>query len=263
MQSQREVLLSWMFMLSTVMVVYARPQDPTVLREVKEHGACTGSCSPSLAVASPQDMPQVKKQVPPHYPELLQKAGIEGEVYLQATIDENGKVVSVKTAKSTNADFVEAAVEAVKKWEFSPALKDGKPIKAEVTIPFRFKLEEKQHEAKDGVQMQFKEDAYKILRGEPVENLKSQIGDKAIVVIGKRQEKLSALLSEKAKRDLLVEGPECKIEIARLVIGDSGDMACLVMKTNQPAKRGERWHTVIFKKSSEQKWTIMAWQAGE
>ncbi len=238
-------------------------QDPCALRECPELQECTEQGTPALAVAAPQDMPQVKKQVPPHYPELLQRAGIEGEVLLQATIDETGKVVSIKTMKSTNMDFIEAAAEALKKWEFAPAMKEGKPIKAEVTIPFKFKLAEKSGEALREELMNLQKDVHKLLQGEPTDGVKTKIGKSAYAIIGNKQEYLASLFSDKSKWSLLIEGPESKIENTRLAVGDAGDMAFLVLKTKPSATRAERFHTVILSKSKEGSWTISAWQAGE
>ena len=64
------------------------------------------------------------------------------------------------------------------------------------------------------------------------------------------------------KRNLLIEGRDCKIEMSRLVVGDAGDMAYLVLKTRPAAGKAERYHTVIFAKSADGKWTISAWHAG-
>jgi TonB family protein len=263
MHTSRLLFLKSLFVMCIAIAIPGRAQDPSGLKECSELKECNEHGSAALAVASPQDMPQVKKQVSPHYPEVLKRAGIEGEVYLQVTINEQGKVEKVKTLKTTHQDLVEAAVDAVKQWEFAPATKDGKPIRAEVTIPFKFKLAEKSGEALREELMNLQEDVHRLLRGEPTDGVKTKVGNTAYAVVGNKQEYLPSLFSDKSKRDLLIEGPESKIENTRLAANDACDMAFLVLKTKPSGNRAERFHTVIFTKSKEGQWTISAWQAGE
>ncbi len=91
--------------------------------------------------------PQVVKRVEPKYPEIARKAGIEGVVWLKFVVDTSGNVrpSNIKVVKNTtgNSGCVEAAIEAVKKWKFSPAYQRDKPVKVWVTIPFKFYLKNK------------------------------------------------------------------------------------------------------------------------
>ena len=74
------------------------------------------------------------------YPISAKEAGIEGKVLVKTIIDEKGNVVEIEVVKSVNADCDKAAVDAIKKTKFTPALKDKKPVKAEVVIPIMFML---------------------------------------------------------------------------------------------------------------------------
>ncbi len=78
------------------------------------------------------------------YPEIARKAGIEGRVYVNVLIDENGQVVKTKILKSLGDNGCDqAAVAAIKAVKWSPAKKDGKPVKTWVGIPVVFKLNKK------------------------------------------------------------------------------------------------------------------------
>jgi|GEM_PF-678316 len=231
-------------------------QDPLELK------LCAEPCYAAAPATVPQDAPEVKKKVEPYYPELLMKAGIEGKVWLKVFIDENGGVEKALVEKSTHSALSEAALNAIKQWEFSPAKKDGKPIKSEVTIPFIFKLADKPDKAKLEIMHRLEEDVYKLLRGEARDSLKSHIGADARAIVGNKYEQLSSLFSDKGKRDLLVEGPDCKIKTVRIAVGDAGDMAYLLLMTQPASGKAERWHTVVFEKSPDGKWTISAWHAG-
>jgi len=74
------------------------------------------------------------------YPEIAMIAGIDGKVYVLASIDENGYVTNAKIIKGIGAGCNEAALDAVKQTKFTPAMKDQKPIKVEVLIPIVFAL---------------------------------------------------------------------------------------------------------------------------
>ena len=88
-------------------------------------------------------LPTYKVKVKPKYPESAKKAGKEGDVLLQATIDENGIAKDIIALTNLGFGFEAAAIEALKKATFRPATKAGKPILLkEVQIPFEFKLGE-------------------------------------------------------------------------------------------------------------------------
>jgi iron complex outermembrane recepter protein len=54
------------------------------------------------------------------------------------TVDAQGSVTSAEVLESGGALFDAAALEAVKRWKFEPATRDGVPIPARIRIPFRF-----------------------------------------------------------------------------------------------------------------------------
>lgn len=215
-----------------------------------------------LMGAAPQNQPEVKKRVEPWYPTILKEAGIQGMAYLKVVIDEKGHVSEAETLKTDHPAFGEAALKAITQWEFSPATKDGKPIKAEVTIPFRFALAEKMTKSRHEELLRLQDRVKNFLRGENEESLKEFVNPSAYVVVGNKQEHLGTLLSDKGKWTLLVEGKGSTFESSRSIVGDAGDMAYLVLKTKPVSGKPERYHTVVFLKSREGKWTISAWQAG-
>ena len=87
--------------------------------------------------------PQYKFKVEPKYPEVASKAGKEGQVILQATIDENGIPKNIVPITDIGFGFEEAAIAALKKTTFRPATKGGNPISLEVEIPYSFTLKDK------------------------------------------------------------------------------------------------------------------------
>lgn len=78
------------------------------------------------------------------YPADAKKAGIEGTVYVQFVIDEKGKVRNAKVLKSVYPSMDKIALDAVAKMpDWKPAIKDGKPVSYEMTMPIAFKLSDK------------------------------------------------------------------------------------------------------------------------
>lgn len=85
--------------------------------------------------------PEAKTTVQPKYPDLATRAGMEGTVWTKVFIDETGKVTKVTITKSDADIFNQPSIDAAMQWVFKPAMKDGKPIATEVSIPFRFKVQ--------------------------------------------------------------------------------------------------------------------------
>jgi periplasmic protein TonB len=78
--------------------------------------------------------------VPPVYPPIAQRARVEGVVILEAVIDAQGRVASVRVLRSI-ALLDEAAVDAVKQWRFTPALLNSEPVPVVMTVTVNFTLQ--------------------------------------------------------------------------------------------------------------------------
>jgi protein TonB len=89
-----------------------------------------------------EDAPVQITSVQPKYPELAQKANIQGSVWVKALVDKEGKVRDVLIVKDSgaNAGFEEAAIEAAKQTVWKPAISNGQPIAVWVTYKVEFKL---------------------------------------------------------------------------------------------------------------------------
>ena len=84
--------------------------------------------------------PVPTKTPPPEYPYALKREGVSGVVAVKVLIDVNGSVAECAVSKSTNPGFEAAALDAVKKWKFKPAKKDGAPVEARLIIPIQFQI---------------------------------------------------------------------------------------------------------------------------
>ncbi len=75
------------------------------------------------------------------YPATAAKDGLEGKVLVSMVIDEHGKTVSAEIITGVREDLDKAALDAVRKVEWTPALKGKTPVKANVIVPIMFKLD--------------------------------------------------------------------------------------------------------------------------
>ena len=79
--------------------------------------------------------------VSPNYPPRCRRLGIEGTVRVRVLVGERGRPLEVLVGKSSgDASLDEAALDAVRKWRFEPARRDGAPIRAWAIVPIEFRL---------------------------------------------------------------------------------------------------------------------------
>ena len=88
------------------------------------------------------DGPKFLKRIIPEYPLREKRLGIEGKVVLELLIDENGRLISVKVLESTNDDFAQAALRAVRASSFRAATENGAFVRSRAILPIRFVLED-------------------------------------------------------------------------------------------------------------------------
>jgi TonB family protein len=83
--------------------------------------------------------PSPVKKSDPRYPPTLINEHVEGEVVLYAVIRADGSVDSVELVHGLDEQLDANAMEALSKWKFRPASRQGTPIELEaiVHIPFR------------------------------------------------------------------------------------------------------------------------------
>lgn len=67
--------------------------------------------------------------------------GWEGRVVLRVEVLANGSAGVVSIAKTSGHDLLdEAALEAVRRWKFVPAKRDGIAVNSSVNVPINFNL---------------------------------------------------------------------------------------------------------------------------
>ncbi len=89
-----------------------------------------GSVSAPRAIYDPE----------PEYSEEARKARYQGSVLLWAVIGPDGTPRDVRVARSLGMGLDQKAIEAVRKWRFEPARKNGQPVAVQINIEVNFRL---------------------------------------------------------------------------------------------------------------------------
>lgn len=76
----------------------------------------------------------------PDYSDEARKAKYQGTVVLWLIVDENGKPRDIKVARSLGMGLDQKAIEAVRRWKFEPAMKDGRPVAVQINVEVNFRL---------------------------------------------------------------------------------------------------------------------------
>jgi len=80
------------------------------------------------------------RKVDPKYPQSAIKQRIDGEVILYAIIRKDGHVDSIQLVRGLDPLLDQNAMEALARWQFRPATREGQPVylEAVIHIPFHF-----------------------------------------------------------------------------------------------------------------------------
>ena len=90
-------------------------------------------------VSSDLSAPAAMRKVDPAYPLELMRQNVRGTVILYAVIHADGTIGGVRILRSVDDRLDQFATDAIAKWKFQPATKNGAPVDVEATfsIPFR------------------------------------------------------------------------------------------------------------------------------
>jgi periplasmic protein TonB len=84
--------------------------------------------------------PRAIYTVNPSYDEAARKSKLNGFVVLTLIVTPDGNPKDIRIAKSLSPGLDQKSIEAVSRWKFAPATKDGKPVAIELQVQTTFKL---------------------------------------------------------------------------------------------------------------------------
>jgi TonB family protein len=79
-------------------------------------------------------------KVDPNYPVLAKNQHVAGDVRIDALIDANGHVTTMKVISGPTL-LHQAAMDALRQWKYQPASLDGKPVPMHLTVTLQFRLQ--------------------------------------------------------------------------------------------------------------------------
>jgi TonB family protein len=84
--------------------------------------------------------PILIRKIEPEYSDEARKAKWQGTVRIDVVVDEQGVPSDLKITRSLGMGLDQKAMEAVWKWRFEPATKDGKPVASQTQVDVEFRL---------------------------------------------------------------------------------------------------------------------------
>ena len=209
--------------------------------------------------------PAVIKRVEPVYPHDALAKGSEGKVWVKILVDTAGRPAQVEILQSENEYFDQASITAARQWVFSPALKDGRPVAVWITLPFKFKLADKegtdrsQRGAPQGTHQaeEFLKKVDMIFSGD--QSARATIHPEAYLVDGARFVSLHEALFGKEKGKCFAGETKRQRSFMKATIADDGTSALLVLGTGDAKKGGQRWHTIAWSREKGGEWKVTHW----
>jgi TonB family protein len=127
-------------------ITLTNDDQPDPGAEALNAGLVGGSKQPSAPVAPLPVGGDVKQaelisRVAPVYPALAKNQHVSGNVLVDALIDANGKVTTMKVL-SGPALLHQSAMDALRQWKYQPATLDGKPVPMHLTVNLQFRLQQ-------------------------------------------------------------------------------------------------------------------------
>ncbi len=100
-----------------------------------------GALTLSAETTTPEVVhPTVVKKVIPDYPEGALRSGVEGTVIIEGLVTRHGMIEGATVVAADSPELADAAVRAVRSWEFTPMTTNGEATDTVVRIPVHFSL---------------------------------------------------------------------------------------------------------------------------
>jgi TonB family protein len=94
-----------------------------------------------------EEMPQLigglqSIQTQIRYPEMARRAGIEGRVFIQFIVNEEGEVEHPRVMRGIGGGADEEALRVVSQANFTPGMQRGRPVRVQYSLPIYFRISE-------------------------------------------------------------------------------------------------------------------------
>jgi len=112
----------------------AQQPEPAASQPQEEHA------KPDMQarIGGPVKPPVLKHMVDPVYSKPMKRADFKGNIQVYVIVEADGTLSKVHVTRGYNADFDQAALDAVRQYKFKPATQGGKPVKVDLYIEVNF-----------------------------------------------------------------------------------------------------------------------------
>jgi periplasmic protein TonB len=120
-----------------------RPMDQLVATDSAAPPVPTVAAAPAtqpLRVGGNIKAPAKIRDAKPEYPRVAVSARVQGVVIIEATIGSDGRVQNARVLRSIPL-LDDAALDAVKQWQYVPTLLNGVPVPVVMTVTVQFRLD--------------------------------------------------------------------------------------------------------------------------
>ena len=112
--------------------------DAVAAKEQADAAARAKAKAAAVRVGGKIEPPIKMNDVAPVYPAIAQNAGVTGSVIIEATIGADGRVIDAKVLRSIPL-LDQAALDAVRQWEYRPTILNGVAVPVIMTVTINFK----------------------------------------------------------------------------------------------------------------------------
>ena len=121
-------------------VFAARAANGVTTALIEKAAAPAEESGPVYRVGGPVTAPEPVELVEPEFSEALRAADARGDVVIEAVIDRAGAVVKPRVVKNMTGsqECADAALAAVRRWRYRPALFEGRPVAVTMTLTVVF-----------------------------------------------------------------------------------------------------------------------------
>jgi TonB family protein len=107
--------------------------------EILANAAAQLPAAPPAPVSGEVQQARLISSVSPAYPAFARSMGLQGDITIDALIDATGKVTAMKPL-SGPVPLQQAAMDALRQWNYEPARFDGQAVSTHVSVTMKFRL---------------------------------------------------------------------------------------------------------------------------
>lgn len=126
---------------AALLMLLAFAHGPAVRAQDDKDAGAQGECpAPVYKLAEVTIKPRIRSKPEPRYTEEARRAGVSGNVVVEAVLCATGKVTDVVVIKGLPEGLSESAVRAARRIRFDPGKKDDEIVSVRVRVVYGFSL---------------------------------------------------------------------------------------------------------------------------